>query len=61
MMNRLFKEGMITTVVGLVIILAAVFTWMLTEKNATEAAVIAGIGSGLLFVKDKEIWNKKKD
>jgi hypothetical protein len=59
MKNRIFKEGLITTIVGLIIILAAVFTWMLTEKNATEAAVIAGIGSGLLFVKDKEIGIKK--
>lgn len=58
MKNRIFKEGLITTIVGLVIILAAVFTWMLTEKNATEASIIAGIGSGLLLLKDKEVGIK---
>ena len=58
MKNRIFKEGLITTVLGLVIILAAVFTWMLTEKNATEASIIAGIGSGLLLLKDKEVGIK---
>ena len=58
MKKRIFKEGLITTIVGLVIILAAVFTWMLTEKNATEASIIAGIGSGLLLLKDKEVGIK---
>lgn len=58
MKNRIFKEGLITTVIGLVIILAAVFTWMLTEKNANEAAIIAGIGTGLLLLKDKEVGIK---
>lgn len=59
MKNRLFHEGLITTVVGLVIILAAVFTWIFTEKHATEVVTIAGIGSGLLFLKDKHIGLKK--
>ena len=61
MKNRLLKEGLITTIVGVVVILVAVFTWMLTEKNATEAAIIAGIGSGLLILKDKEVGIKNKD
>lgn len=58
-MNRLFKEGLITTIVGLLIILVSVFTWVLTDKHATEVAVVAGIGSGLLFLKDKHIGIKK--
>jgi uncharacterized membrane protein len=59
-MDRLFKSGLITTIFGLVIILIAVLTWVFTEVEATEVVVIAGIGSGLLFVKDENIGIKKK-
>lgn len=58
-MDRLFKEGLITTIIGLVIILVAVFTWVFTEVEAGEVVIIASIGSGLLFVKDKHIGIKK--
>lgn len=62
MVNRLFKEGIITTILGLIIILAAVFTWVFTEKHATEVVTIAGIGTGLLFLKDKHVLiNRKND
>ena len=54
-MNRLFKEGLITTIIGLVIILVGVFTWVFTDEPASEAVIISGIGSGLLFLKDKHI------
>jgi hypothetical protein len=54
-MDRLFKSGLITSVIGLVIILIAVFTWVFTDVEATDTAIIAGIGSGLLFIKDKHI------
>ena len=58
-MDRLFKSGLITTIFGLVIILIAVLTWVFTEVVAAEVVVIAGIGSGLLFVKDEHIGIKK--
>ena len=59
MLNRLFKEGIITTLIGLLIILTAVFTWVFTEVKATEVVIIAGIGSGLLFLKDKHLGIKR--
>jgi hypothetical protein len=57
-MSRLFKEGLITTIIGLLIILIAVFTWVLTEVEASEVVIVASIGSGLLFLKDKHIGIK---
>ena len=58
-MDRLFKSGLITTLVGLVIILISVLTWVFTDVNATDTVIVAGIGSGLLFVKDEHIGIKK--
>lgn len=58
-MDRLFKSGLITTIIGLVIILIAVFTWSFTDVEATDTVLIAGIGSGLLFIKDKHVGIKK--
>jgi len=57
-MSRLFKDGLITTIIGLLIILTAVLTWVLTEVEASEVFIVAGIGSGLLFLKDKHIGIK---
>lgn len=62
MTNRLFNEGLITTILGMVIILIAVIAWVLkTEIVASEAAIIAGIGTGLLFVKDKHVGIKRNN
>lgn len=58
-MDRLFKSGLITTIVGLIIILIAVLTWVFSEVEAVDTVIIAGIGSGLLFVKDEHIGIKK--
>ena len=58
-MDRLFKSGLITTIVGLIIILIAVLTWVFSEVEAAEVVVIAGIGSGLLFIKDEHIGIKR--
>lgn len=59
MIDRLFKSGLITTLIGLAVILVAVFTWVFSDVPATEVVVIAGIGSGLLFVKDEQVGIKK--
>ena len=58
-MDRLFKSGLITTIVGLTIILIAVLPWVFSEVEAVDTVIIAGIGSGLLFVKDEHIGIKK--
>lgn len=56
MIDRLFKSGLITTIIGLIIILIAVLTWVFkADVAASETAIIAGIGTGLLFVKDKHV------
>ena len=58
-MDRLLKSGLITTIFGMVIILISVLTWVFTEVEAAEVVVIAGIGSGLLFIKDEHIGIKR--
>jgi len=55
MKNRLFKEGLITTLCGLIIILTSVFVWAFGDVDATEVTIISGIGTGLLFLKDKNV------
>jgi len=60
MIDRLFKSGLITTIIGLIIILIAVLTWVFkTDVSASETAIIAGIGTGLLFIKDKHVGLKR--
>lgn len=54
-MDRLFKEGLITTICGLIIILTSVFVWAFGNVEATETTIVAGIGTGLLFLKDKNV------
>lgn len=58
MINRLFKEGLITSIVGLVIIVTAVVSWIFTKVPASEVVIIAGIGTSLLFIKDKHVGLK---
>lgn len=58
MIDRLFKSGLITTLVGLTIIMVAVMAWVFKDIEATESVIIAGIGSGLLFVKDSHVGIK---
>ena len=58
-MDRLFKSGLITTIFGMIIILIAVLTWVFSEVEAADVVVIAGIGSGLLFIKDEHIGIKR--
>lgn len=60
MIDRLFKSGIITTIIGLCVILIAVMTWVFKDVKATEAVIIAGIGSGLLFVKDEQVLIGRK-
>ena len=60
MIDRLFKSGLITTIIGLVIILVAVITWVFKDVPAAESVIIAGIGSGLLFVKDEQVGIGRK-
>ncbi len=59
MIDRLFKSGLITPIVGLVIIVIAVVSWVFTKVPATEVVIIAGIGSGLLFIKDEHVGLKR--
>ena len=60
MIDRLFKSGLISSILGMVVILIAVLTWVFKDVDATEAVVIAGIGSGLLFVKDEQVGIGRK-
>jgi len=61
MIDRLLKKGLITTLCGLAIIIFAVIVWGFTDEPASEIVVIAGIGSGLLFLKDKHVGLGERD
>ena len=61
MIDRLFKSGLITTIIGLVVILISVLTWVFKDIPAAESVIIAGIGSGLLFVKDEQVGIGRKN
>ena len=61
MIDRLFKSGIVTTCIGLFIILLAVSVWAFGDAEAMEVVTIAGIGSGLLFLKDKHIGLGEND
>ena len=58
-MDRLFKSGLISTILGFTIILISVLTWVFSDVDAKETVIIAGIGSGLLFLKDEQIGIKR--
>ena len=60
-MNRLFKSGIVTTIIGVVIVGAAVFTFTTGKVTSAEAV---GMGSfGLIFLRSKDslIGLKPKD
>ncbi len=59
MIDRLFKDGLLTTIFGLIIIVSAVVGWLWFDEPATDAVIISGIGTGLLFLKDKHIGLEK--
>lgn len=58
MIDRLFKSGLITTIIGLCIIISSIIVWIVSDVDVSEVVIIAGIGSGLLFLKDEQIGIK---
>lgn len=59
-MNRLFKSGIITTIIGLLIVASAIITWMMEKTDSTEALAISGLGMVFLRSKDSLIGLKEK-
>jgi hypothetical protein len=57
-MKRLFKDGLITTLLGVAIILSAVVAWML-DTPIDEVVLIAGYGFIFLRAKDSLIGIEK--
>jgi len=62
-MERLFKSGMVTTIVGLLIMAGAVYMYMSKSFTSMEAGELAVLG--LLFLRSKDslvgIAPKKKE
>lgn len=62
-MERLFKSGMVTTIVGLLIMAGAVYMYMSKSFTSIEAGELAVLG--LLFLRSKDsligIAAKKKE
>jgi len=56
--DRIFKSGIITTSIGVGIIITSIIGWIVYDIPASEVAIVAGIGTGLLFLKDKYIGIK---
>jgi hypothetical protein len=54
-LDRLFKSGIITTLLALVIIMTGVTCWAFGKVDASEVAIIAAVATPLLFLKDKNI------
>jgi hypothetical protein len=52
MKNRLFKDGKITTIAGLVIIGAAVYMYLAPLYSQMEAAELGALG--LIFLRSKD-------
>lgn len=52
MKNRLFKDGKITTIAGLVIVAAAVYMYLAPLYSQMEAAELGALG--LIFLRSKD-------
>tara|TARA_R110002126_G_scaffold290157_1_gene446526 strand:- start:192 stop:371 length:180 start_codon:yes stop_codon:yes gene_type:complete len=59
-MKRLFKEGIVTTLMGLTILSIAITLYVSQHHTETEAGAVAALGLLLLRSKDSLIGLKKK-
>ena len=59
-MERLFKTGIVTTLMGLTILSVAITLYISKHHNETEAGAVAALGLLLLRSNDSLIGFKKK-
>ena len=59
-MKRLFKTGIVTTLMGLTVISIAITLYISKHHNETEAGAVAALGLLLLRSNDSLIGFKKK-
>ncbi len=59
-MERLFKTGIVTTLMGLIILVTAVTLYISKGHTETEAGAVAALGLLLLRSNDSLIGLKKK-
>jgi len=59
-MERLFKSGIVTTLMGLTILSIAVSLYISKSHTETEAGAVAALGVLLLRAKDSLIGLKRK-
>ena len=53
-MERLFKNGLITTILGVVLICGAAYMYLSKEFTHLEAAELAALG--MVFLRAKDSW-----
>jgi hypothetical protein len=61
MIERLFKTGIVTTIVGLILMAGAVYMYMSKDFTSMEAGELAALGLLFLRTKDSLIGLKKTD
>ena len=59
--DRLFKSGLITTIIGIILIGVAVYLYISKDHNEIEAGAVATIGLVFLRAKNSLIIIKKDD
>jgi len=60
-MNRLTKSGIVTTVLGVLILGASFYMWMSQKASQNECMLMGGIGLMFLRSKDSLIGINKQD
>ena len=60
-MKRLFSNGIVTTIIGIIVLGVGVYLYISKEHNEIEAAAVAAIGLIFLRSKDSLIGLNKKD
>jgi len=60
-MKRLFKDGIITTILGILILCVGVYLYISKDHTEVEAGAVAAIGLIFLRSKDSLIGLSKKE
>lgn len=58
--DRLFKSGLITTILGVVVFIVAIVMWVMGTREMEEIVLIAGYGFMFLRSKDSLIGIPEK-
>lgn len=60
-MNRLYKEGLITSIIGLIILGISMYMWISGKATQLDCLGMATFAIPFMSIKDKHIGIKRKD